>query len=270
MRILAIGDPHGDLKKIRRIPKKMIDIILLTGDLGKIDLLRKLTFENIERRKKGLKEKKITKKIDKQISKEVYSSSMDVVRYLSKFAPVYTIYGNVEPIKVQRKKTSGPDLTKSLKRMKEVEIINDKRIIKKKILIAGLKYFTDTNWVRDFKPSEFKKKMKEAKKETNKAKKVLKNFGYVDILVCHQPPYGFLDKVTFKGVPKQWKGKHAGSKTILNYVRKKQPQYVFCGHIHEGEGRAKIGKTEVYNLGVAGHKIIEIDKGKIKKIKFIK
>ena len=81
----------------------------------------------------------------------------------------------------------------------------------------------------------------------------------MDILICHQPPYGFLDKVSGKyGAPKKWVGKHAGSKVILNYIKKYQPKYVFCGHIHEGEGKVKIGKTEVYNLGVAGHKIIEL------------
>ena len=45
---------------------------------------------------------------------------------------------------------------------------------------------------------------------------------------------------------------------MLDYIKKYQPKYVFCGHIHEGEGKAKIGKTEVYNLGVAGHKIINL------------
>ena len=67
------------------------------------------------------------------------------------------------------------------------------------------------------------------------------------------------DKVSPKyNPPKDWIGKHAGSKVILDYIKKYQPKYVFCGHIHEGEGKAKIGKTEVYNLGVAGHKIINL------------
>ena len=49
MRILAIGDPHGDLSKIKKIPLKGVDLILLTGDLGKADLARKRYFENVER-----------------------------------------------------------------------------------------------------------------------------------------------------------------------------------------------------------------------------
>ncbi len=52
MRIIAIGDPHGDVAKLRKIPLKGIDLILLTGDLGKADLARKFAFMNIERQRK--------------------------------------------------------------------------------------------------------------------------------------------------------------------------------------------------------------------------
>jgi len=40
MKILAIGDPHGDIKRIKEIPIKGIDLILITGDIGKADLAR--------------------------------------------------------------------------------------------------------------------------------------------------------------------------------------------------------------------------------------
>ena len=102
--------------------------------------------------------------------------------------------------------------------------------------------------------------MKKAKKETDKAKRILKRFKNIDILICHQPPYGILDKVTWKEAPKHYQGKHAGSKAILNFIQREQPPYVFCGHIHEEKGMRKIGKSEVYNLGVAGHKILKIKK----------
>jgi predicted phosphodiesterase len=34
MKMLAIGDPHGDLEKVKRISVEDVDLILLTGDLG--------------------------------------------------------------------------------------------------------------------------------------------------------------------------------------------------------------------------------------------
>jgi hypothetical protein len=122
--------------------------------------------------------------------------------------------------------------------------------------IGGLEYFIDTSWVNEFKPVDFKKRMEGAKKETEKARRVLRGFGNLDILLCHQPPYGYLDRVNFSGAPKEWIGKHAGSKVILDYIKKKQPKYVFCGHIHENKGKAKIGKTIVYNAGSCGDYIL--------------
>jgi Icc-related predicted phosphoesterase len=261
MKILAIGDPHGDLSKLKRIPKKGIDLILLTGDLGSANLARKKAFENIERKKKGLSEKEYTKEEDRKAYREPYDTTIKIMNYLRKIAPVYTIYGNVEPDsskdRKRYKKLGVPFLTDALKRMKNVRIINNRLANFQKIRIGGLKYFVDTNWVRDFRPSDFRDRMRKAKKESDKAKRILNFFGNVDLLVCHQPPYGFLDKVTFKNAPKHWKGKNAGSKVILDYIRKEQPRYVFCGHIHEGEGRAKIRQTKVYNLGVGGYKIID-------------
>lgn len=263
MKILAIGDPHGSLNKIRKIPMNGIDLILLTGDLGSADLMRRMAFKNIERKKQGFPEIEYSSKQEKRAFIEAYNSSMKVVRHLSKFAPVFTIYGNVESsnsetrILSKKIKLKLPFLTDDLNSIRNVKVINNKLTNFNGIRIGGLEYFVDTNWVQEFKPSDFRKRMKKARKTTDKARRVLKRFSDLDIFVCHQPPYGFLDKVTFKGAPKHWQGKHAGSRAILDYIRKNQPKYVFCGHIHEGEGKARIGRTEVYNLGVGGHKIVE-------------
>ncbi|MCF7910370.1 metallophosphoesterase [Candidatus Pacearchaeota archaeon] len=127
-----------------------------------------------------------------------------------------------------------------------------------KIKVGFLEYFIDNSWIKEFDEKD-KKRIKSAKKQTEKAKRILKRFGNkIDILICHQPLYGYLDKVKAKYAPKDWQGKHAGSKVILDYIRKYQPKYVFCGHIHEGEGKAKISKTEIYNLGVASYRVVEL------------
>ena len=56
MRILVVGDPHGELGKIKKLDSKKIDLVLCTGDIGKADFARKRFFENIERKRKGLEE----------------------------------------------------------------------------------------------------------------------------------------------------------------------------------------------------------------------
>ncbi|MAG37924.1 hypothetical protein CMI45_00860 [Candidatus Pacearchaeota archaeon] len=265
MKVLAIGDPHGDLGKIRKVMKRVekVDILLLTGDLGKADLMRKMAFTNIERRKKGLEEKEFSSKEKKKAFMEAYDSSLAVVRFLSRVAPVYTIFGNVESRNSETREMAKeiglklPFLTDALNKIKGVRVINNRAVKVKGVRIGGLDYFIDDVWVRTFKPDDYNDRLQSARKQTVRARKILKKFGNVDILICHQPPYGVLDKVTFKQAPKHWRGKRAGSKVILDFVRKGKAKYVFCGHIHEGEGKKKIGKTEVYNLGVVGHKVVE-------------
>jgi len=265
MKILAIGDPHGDLPKLKRIPLKGSDLILLTGDIGKADLARKIFFENVEREKKGLEELKEDAKYAKNIYMEIHNSTMDILKYLSKFAPVYTIEGNVaiftdfEAKKDSKKwKTKFPSTIKEIKKLGNVHLVKNRLRILKGLRIGFLEWFTDTCWIKEFKPADYRKRMKKAKKETDKARRVLKRFKGLNILICHQPPYGILDKTTWKEAPKHYQGKHAGSKVILDFVKKNQPKYVFCGHIHEGKGMRKIEKTKVHNLGVGGYKVIEI------------
>jgi len=266
MRICAIGDPHGNLEKIKKIPLKDIDLILLTGDLGKADLARARSFEDTKRKQKGLSELEKDAEYAKKIWNEISYSTINLLKYLSRYVPVYTILGNVGPnmikTSVHRKeeekyKIKLPNLGEDIRKLKEVYPVKNRLRNINRIRIGFLEYFIDNCWIKEFNEKD-KKRIKKAKKETEKAKRVLKNFRNLDILVCHQPPYGILDKVNFPGIPENWKGKHAGSKVILDYIKSHKPKYVFCGHIHEGQGKVKIGKTEVYNLGVAGYKVVEI------------
>ena len=101
--------------------------------------------------------------------------------------------------------------------------------------------------------------MKKAKRQIDKSNRILDWFGKVDILLYHQLPYGVLDKASFQGAPKHWKGKHAGSKVILDCIKKEQPRHIFCGHIHEEQEHKRIGKTDTYNLGVCGYGVVEFN-----------
>ncbi len=266
MNIIAIGDPHGNLSKVKKIGLGNVDLTLLTGDIGKADLARKRHFENVERKRKGLEELEKDAKFIRASHMEIHSSTIDLLRYLSKYTPVYTIQGNVgiptlSQVREDKEKykVKIPCTRKIVDSMANVDLVKNRLRLIEGLRIGFLEYFTDTSWVREFKPSEYSKQLKKAKKQTDKARRVLSRFGSdLDILVCHQPPYGILDRVNFPEAPKHYQGKHAGSKAILDYIKKCQPKYAFCGHIHEGEGMKKIGKTEVYNLGVASHKRINL------------
>ena len=49
-------------------------------------------------------------------------------------------------------------------------------------------------------------------------------------------------------------GQHGGSPALSAWVERVQPLYLFCGHIHECEGRSdQIGRTQCFNVGKAGY-----------------
>lgn len=65
---------------------------------------------------------------------------------------------------------------------------------------------------------------------------------YTDILITHGPAYGILDKTI--------KGELAGCKDLLNRIKKINPDYFICGHIHEAAGMQKHGETTFINASV--------------------
>lgn len=72
------------------------------------------------------------------------------------------------------------------------------------------------------------------------------------VLICHAPPFGTaLDEMR--------PGVHAGSTAVRDFIDAHQPEYFFCGHIHEAEGAAiTMGRTRAWNVGKAGH-LVELD-----------
>jgi uncharacterized protein len=73
------------------------------------------------------------------------------------------------------------------------------------------------------------------------------------IAVCHAPPYGTaLDRITNL--------KHAGSRAIREFLKREEPRYFFCGHIHEAAGASdKLGPTSAMNVGKKGY-LLDLDK----------
>jgi Icc-related predicted phosphoesterase len=72
------------------------------------------------------------------------------------------------------------------------------------------------------------------------------------VLVCHAPPFETaLDQIR--------PGLHAGSIAVRQFLEERQPEYFFCGHIHEAEGvQLRMGKTFAMNVGKKGY-LLELD-----------
>jgi Icc-related predicted phosphoesterase len=92
------------------------------------------------------------------------------------------------------------------------------------------------------------------------------------IFLTHIPPYGNkLDKINYPGSPMH--GKYMGVK-LYNYVDKKyDPVLHICGHIHESQGKIRVGRTVVINTGYGGDgqfAVIDIEKNNKININFVK
>jgi hypothetical protein len=74
-------------------------------------------------------------------------------------------------------------------------------------------------------------------------------------VITHDPPFGTkLD--TISG------GVHVGSKAVLAFIEKYQPDILLCGHIHEARGEDTIGQTKAVNPGLfsdGGYALITYD-----------
>ncbi len=73
------------------------------------------------------------------------------------------------------------------------------------------------------------------------------------VLICHCPPLETpLDQIR--------PSLHAGSRSVREFIEKEQPQYFFCGHIHEAEGvSTRLGATQAFNVGKRGY-LLELGK----------
>ena len=264
MKIAAIGDPHGNLEKIQGIRLEKVDLALLTGDLGKTDNLRKLAYEFLNIKRPSPEQRSSFAGGFKKAFIQSHETALKMAGYIAGFCPVYIVRGNADISNYDTRKfarTFGielPYLYQDLLKINGLRLIDNRLAIFHGIRIGGIKYFTDISWAREFELDSLPKIRERALRDTQDTNRVLDRFGKLDILVTHVPPYGVLDRVESKTIPPSWIGRHAGSRAILEYIQKQQPDYVFCGHIHEAEGYERVGRSQVYNLGCGGYKVIEM------------
>ena len=264
MKIAAIGDPHGNFEKITKIPLDHVDLVLLTGDLGRTDMLRRQAMQYLGITNPGPEEKRSYAAGFGEAFLTAHRTALGLVDYLAGFCPVFIVRGNADLSNYDTRKFSRtfgielPFLYQQLAAIPGVKLIDNRAAGFRGLRIGGIKYFTDICWAEEFELAGIEKIRRRALNDTDKISRVLARFGRLDILLTHVPPYGVLDRVDSASIPPAWIGRHAGSRAVLEYIRSRQPRYVFCGHIHEAEGFARLGKTEVYNLGMGGCRIIDL------------
>jgi 3',5'-cyclic AMP phosphodiesterase CpdA len=68
----------------------------------------------------------------------------------------------------------------------------------------------------------------------------------IDVLVSHQPPYGYGDLL----YDRDGSVRHLGSHELLAAIDRVRPRLVICGHFHEGRGRYDCHGVPIYNVSV--------------------
>jgi hypothetical protein len=73
------------------------------------------------------------------------------------------------------------------------------------------------------------------------------------VMICHAPPKD--SKLDRAGA-----NQHFGSSAVREFIERAQPEYFFCGHVHEAEGaEERFGRTLGINVGKKGY-LLDLDK----------
>ncbi len=72
------------------------------------------------------------------------------------------------------------------------------------------------------------------------------------VMICHCPPKDSTLDLVSGGI-------HAGSTAVRDFIAAEQPEFFFCGHIHEAAGVTEaFGKTTGINVGKKGY-LLQLD-----------
>jgi len=232
MKILALGDPHGKLpKNLDGVIKKYeIELIICVGDIAFIP-----EKPWIEESWKGINDRFMNKNY-KEIVDKLCSYNL----------PVLSLRGNM--FMGDKKKVADRILNKHKNLINKFTGRYNSQ--NQSFIFFDISFEESTLMEEEKGKKFFKNRVRKNKKRELKLNKLLKENSN-SILITHNPPYGILDKA--------YDGNHVGSKIILKAIKKHKPKLVLCGHIHEAKGKAKIGKTIIYNLGSHGdYKVLNI------------
>lgn len=275
-----MGDFHGKFPKKFEIliKKEKIDLVVSNGDYFPFHY-GKLWFKHCYRKEIELWEIIGKKKYKELILKDLKMGEGALKKMNDIPIPIITVYGNLD---YTRRPADNQDVdiekkwkwdeqnffSKIIKKYKNIKDFTYSYFKFKDYIFIGTYGSTNKGNPRDKTYKKNKKRMEkifDKFRKENKERKV--------VFVGHNVPYNTkLDKASMKAHPKV-RGKHLGSKMIRALIKRYSPLLYIGGHMHEALGKDKLGKTILVNPGAAHEgkaAIIEIDNGKIGKIKFIK
>ncbi len=277
MKLLVVGDFHGEFpQKISTIVRKeKIDVVVSNGDYFPF-AFRKLWFKHCYGTEQELWEFIGKKKYRKLIEKEVRAGERVLKALNALPVPVVTVYGNVD--RSGNEDTTDFPQAKGIKHWEFEEMDFFRPLVRRYSnvhhITYGLckigKYVFIGAYGSSFPGRVKSKAYRRSKKKLDALFESCKHENV--IFVSHNVPYETrLDKIGNKAHP--WaKGRHYGSKIVRRAVDRWQPLLHVGGHIHEGRGMQRLGKTLCVNPGSVHegkYAIVEVsEKGNVK-VKFV-
>ena len=281
MKILAIGDFHGDFPvKLKKLARG-VDLIVCVGDYFPFSY-RKEFFKYSYGKDVELWEVIGKKRMKEFILKDLKTGE-EILKSLNEIGvPVISVVGNIDYTHLHDVFDEDEESIKrgELWTWERQDFFS--KIIKKYKNIHRFDYayaqFGGLNFIGAYGHT-FPGRVKSAAYKKYRAilEKLFKKFRKDDVIfVSHNMPYDCrLDEIRSKEAPDELRGKHYGSKLIRRVIDKHQPVLAIGGHMHENQGKVKIGRTLVVNPGAASDgkcAIIDFDveRGKARKVDFIK
>ncbi len=290
MKILAIGDLHGKItpKLKKRISQEEFDFIVGVGDYAGIDdwysyikyifSLKKSPLEEAFKRKSP--KEFFGKKKFKKLLKDDFTAGKKSLQFLEELKkPGFFVFGNGDeewynyPFskKILQAKRKNLNFLKKLTNLKEMtyRVKNYKGIS-----FLGFGGYMDAKANDKIRDAKWLKVVdKRNKRAEKKMNSLLGKINKKSIFIFHYPPLGVFDIITDKKNP--FHGGSTGVDFFREAVIKKKPFLVLCGHMHEYQGKKKLGKSLVVNPGEGSEgefAIVDIDEkeGKVESIKFIR
>ena len=270
MKIVSISDfdsGFSSSKILPKIKKENPDLIIINGDLCYGDKIRKILLDNWELI--YLTNRSWFDFVSKADAKKLVLKSLNqgerVIKVLSSLnVPVLVVYGNHEAWDYTEKRDKfyyKKRFDKIINKYKNVYSLEFANKIIQKLNFVGYGNFISG-------PEYDKKSIKEGLllRKFIKRYKPLFLKGYKNILVTHNVPYDTkLDIIKNPGNPRD--GEHVGSKYVTALVKRFKPDLCISGHMHENQGKIKIGKTICIDtvMGTKGmFASIEFTKDKLK------
>ena len=285
MKILAIGDFHGRFpgKLFSKIKKEKFDLILSPGDFCGNKELGKLFFKYVYGTDLNL-ENFIGKRKTRRLDKENFEAGIKIIKKLASLnSRIIAVRGNWDPQNFQD--VGFPNELDSYSK----KFLDETRKNKVKIIDFSSTRYENFNFIgypRSTYPGKITRKIELKLKKRNEKKlkariektiednkKYLKLLGKLSddktIFITHNCPYNTqLDKIK-KGI---MKGEHYGSWLAKLVILKLKPKLVICGHMHENQGKCRLGSSLIVNPGAAYEgkaAIIELD-DRIKNVRFLR